>query len=858
MNKINIADIMRAGNLPTPRADSKGNALINCPFHDDKKASCSVNYESGVYNCFGCGAHGGTKAFADALGIDTKTLRGTLGGAPAKASSKPKPAMPPKPPPRLIRLDEGISKKTRRAKAVWIYNNQKGIGYAAVVRFEGKEGKEIRPLINTADGYKWQAPPVRLLYQIDKALANPAAALFFCEGEQAADACQKIIGDRGIATTWIGGAQGLGKTGGIADICAGRKIYLWADNDDPGIAVMQRIAALATGAREIVWVAIPQGAVKGYDAADALADGKKAGDIKTQKFAPSIVIPDNVAPPDDETQQEEANNFTPIPMGYDDGFFYVWSRASCLLHRMKKGSAAMRDSLLAIAPASFYAGNFPHKALDFDANHAVDWLMSSCRARGFFAPTMVRGRGVARDGGGIVANLGDRLVIIKDNKRQVINIGNQRDFDNVYKVGKPLEYKGKKMLAASDVAQLTAGLDRLSWAHKDSPKILTGWLVAALVGGALRWRPHCWISGASRSGKTWLMDNVIRPILGGFCIFATAKTTEAGVRGELNSESIPVVFDEAESENKIEKARLQGVIDLARQASSDDGARIIKGVMGGEGTNVHYCRSCFLFASVNYGLDAPADRNRFVHLRAKHGKKAEAEFQQIAKSITTLTSNGDWVDAFRARAIAATPKIYAVAEQCAQRISAIVGDRRIGDTMGGVLAGYMVATGGTDINALIDSIDLSPDGVFEAVEADDVGIIRTLFGKLLPRGDATLWQLIKRHRQAARAGAISESEERNNNIAASTLAAYGVRVDGDDIYIGDNVNIRDSIFADTRWGGAWFSTIRQNNHINSGGGARRKVGDHGITRKWVSISFTLLADIFDGNDNDDKGDGGDF
>jgi hypothetical protein len=34
--------------------------LIKCPFHEDSKASMSVNISKGVYFCHGCGKSGGT------------------------------------------------------------------------------------------------------------------------------------------------------------------------------------------------------------------------------------------------------------------------------------------------------------------------------------------------------------------------------------------------------------------------------------------------------------------------------------------------------------------------------------------------------------------------------------------------------------------------------------------------------------------------------------------------------------------------------------------------------------------------------------------------------------------------------
>lgn len=39
-----------------------------CPFHDEKTPSLSINIEKGVFHCFGCGAQGGVKRFAELVG----------------------------------------------------------------------------------------------------------------------------------------------------------------------------------------------------------------------------------------------------------------------------------------------------------------------------------------------------------------------------------------------------------------------------------------------------------------------------------------------------------------------------------------------------------------------------------------------------------------------------------------------------------------------------------------------------------------------------------------------------------------------------------------------------------------------
>ncbi len=42
--------------------------LVRCVFHDDARPSLSVDLDRGFFHCFGCGAQGGTRRFAELVG----------------------------------------------------------------------------------------------------------------------------------------------------------------------------------------------------------------------------------------------------------------------------------------------------------------------------------------------------------------------------------------------------------------------------------------------------------------------------------------------------------------------------------------------------------------------------------------------------------------------------------------------------------------------------------------------------------------------------------------------------------------------------------------------------------------------
>jgi hypothetical protein len=45
--------------------------LVRCCFHQDRTGSLSIDLDKGVFNCFGCGEHGGVRRFAELVGEST-------------------------------------------------------------------------------------------------------------------------------------------------------------------------------------------------------------------------------------------------------------------------------------------------------------------------------------------------------------------------------------------------------------------------------------------------------------------------------------------------------------------------------------------------------------------------------------------------------------------------------------------------------------------------------------------------------------------------------------------------------------------------------------------------------------------
>ena len=161
----------------------------------------------------------------------------------------------------------------------WAYRDADGglLGY--VLRFDGADGKQFRPLALYVPGaggapvWRWEAWPVpRPLYGIDRLAARKSALVIICEGEKSADAAGRLLPDFVCVTTPNGS-----KSAAKADLSPlrGRDVTIWRDADAPGLEYARALAALcyAAGAASVAIVTPPGGVKEGWDAADAEAEG---------------------------------------------------------------------------------------------------------------------------------------------------------------------------------------------------------------------------------------------------------------------------------------------------------------------------------------------------------------------------------------------------------------------------------------------------------------------------------------------------------------------------------------------------------------------------------------------------------
>lgn len=121
--------------------------------------------------------------------------------------------------------------------------------------------------------------------------------------------------------------------------------------------------------------------------------------------------------------------------------------------------------------------------------------------------------------------------------------------------------------------------------------LLLGWICAALVAGAIDWRPMCWVTGERNTGKS-TVHKVITAIFDD-SVIAVTNTSAAGLWQKIGHSSLPVMVDEMEAD--ADNRRAQGVIELARHAAS--GGVTLRGGADHQATEFK-SQNCFLFSSI--------------------------------------------------------------------------------------------------------------------------------------------------------------------------------------------------------------------------------------------------------------------
>ena len=240
--------------------------------------SCSVNLLSGRWADFATSERGG-----DLIGLYAAIHEITMGDAYRELSDEAPASDVPAKPPRPVKPQRAVITPAPAESADhdcihpvlgapsqrWTYYDGNGDVLGYVARYDPEnQRKQIIPWTFSTDGWgmgQWPVP--RPLYRLQELEARPEDPVLVVEGEKAADAAAALAGSPYVAVTWPGGGQALGR----ADwqVLRGRRVLLWPDADEPGVAAMQRLAEILAPIASEIKIIDVTGQPDGWDCADS-------------------------------------------------------------------------------------------------------------------------------------------------------------------------------------------------------------------------------------------------------------------------------------------------------------------------------------------------------------------------------------------------------------------------------------------------------------------------------------------------------------------------------------------------------------------------------------------------------------
>jgi len=272
--------------------------VVRNPLRNDQHpGSFKINWKVGEWSDFAIGKSGGDliSLVAYLRGISQVDAAGELAakfgipvpklsGAPATANAKKRDASFVMPAPADAPASPTAHPALGPPNQSWPYKDAAGSVIGYVLRFDGADGKEFRPLTLWRDSvsgrleWRWESwPTPRPLYGLKELAERPSADVVVCEGEKATDAARRLLPDFVVITSPNGS-----KSADKADWSPlrGRNVVIWADADSPGYVYAQVVTKCATnaGAKSVAITSPLSGVDEGWDAADALEERWTTGD----------------------------------------------------------------------------------------------------------------------------------------------------------------------------------------------------------------------------------------------------------------------------------------------------------------------------------------------------------------------------------------------------------------------------------------------------------------------------------------------------------------------------------------------------------------------------------------------------
>ena len=753
----------------------------------------------------------------------------------------------------------------RGAVAQWCYRLADGSQAFWVQRVNRRAGGKYFLLVIWLDGawhtvtkrdpFRADWPELRPLYRLPQLLARPDAPVVIAEGEKSVDAAAQLLPGH-VAIGFRNGAKSAGKSDWSP--LAGREVVLLPDNDPDGDEFVLRVTQQLrkVGVASISVCRPDPDAPAKWDIADGLADGWGVADAELWLQGAELAAePSEPSGPGNGADPVRWDRFSLL--GFDDGSYFYHPHGAGQVVRLPRG-AHTSVNLMALANESWWRDRWPRVNADGEVI-GVKWqsvasdLFEAQHHVGVFDPKRIRGIGAWWDQGRPVVHLGDRLIV--DGRDCDVREGPAGSEYIYQKYAAISGWGGVPALTDQQGVELLELLEAFNWEEQSAGMLLAGWIMDAVICGTLHWRPHVWVTAPSGSGKSTLIDRVILKLLGGMAIVPLGEATEAGIRQRLRSSALPVVYDEAESNEEADKARIQRILALARGASSDGQGEILKGTAGGEGISFAV-RSMFLFCSIATSLKQGADRTRITKLTLQRAtdvmsaEQAHRQWQQLDADLDRLITDTTG-RALVARACALVGVVRDAAVVFRRACGQHLGSQRMGDQYGTLCAGawalcFSTPPSDEQAAAWLQQYPLTSSCEDSVSQTDESSCLSTLLEYQL-RVDTTdsgsHTRTIKELIDVVRGVAPLVDQPVGYEDAKHALGRLGVKVSIPErlVYVSNTAKaIKTRVLRETAWANCWADMLRRVPGAQRGGIQR-------FAELGPSRTVALPFDVVDGS-----------
>lgn len=286
-------------------------------------------------------------------------------------------------------------------------------------------------------------------------------------------------------------------------------------------------------------------------------------------------------------------------------FYYLSTQSKTIVSL----SAAQHDGkfLKALATEKYWAEKYGSKK-DKDGNDIPNWtkisdsLLDRQREIGPFDLKKMRGLGVWEDEGRLFVNHGAG-VFSNQRGHSLSNIDPHLGTKNFYKNAPSDSLNFDDELSDEESLAIVDAFKYLRFKNDYDFFYVTGFIAIANIFQALEWRPHLWISAKAGSGKSWTLKQISNLI---HYRLKVKDSSAAGIKQELDCHASMVIYDEAEPH----MPHVPHVIDFARQCSTKNDDKILRGTADGKGLSWE-AHACFLLGSITIPTLKKEDHSRF-------------------------------------------------------------------------------------------------------------------------------------------------------------------------------------------------------------------------------------------------------